>query len=90
MTNLTLFSQIIQIIPKDIFNRLVRERGTDKHCKGINSWNQFISMLFCHFGKVNSLRDISNGMRAARGNLNHLGLERAASKSSLAYLNELK
>jgi len=88
MTNLTLFSQIIQIIPRSIFNRLVRQLETDKHSKGINSWNQLISMLFCHFGKVNSLRDISNGMRAARGNLNHLGLERAASKSSLAYLNE--
>ena len=35
-----------------------------------------------------SLREISNGLRSATGNLNHLGIHTAPSKSNLAYQNE--
>ena len=41
-------------------------------------------MLFCHFAKSTSVRDISNGLRSATGNLNHLGIKTAPSKSLLA------
>jgi len=36
---------------------------------------------------VTSLRDISNGLRSATGNLSHLGMTRAPCKSSLSYIN---
>jgi len=45
-------------------------------------------MLFMQLSKVDSLRDISNGLRSATGNLSHLGVERAPCKSSLSYLNK--
>ena len=45
-------------------------------------------MIFCQFANCVSLRDISNGMRSAQGNLNHLGLKSAPSKSTLSYQNE--
>jgi len=38
--------------------------------------------------KVDSLRDISNGLRSATGNLSHLGIELAPSKSTLSYINK--
>jgi hypothetical protein len=44
-------------------------------------------MLFCQFSKSQSVRDISNGLRSATGNLNHLGVEIAPSKSNLSYQN---
>lgn len=87
MINVTLFSQVLQIIPRDILKKITNQHGSDKHSKGIDTWNHLVSMLFCHFGKVNSLRDISNGMKVAGGNLNHLGVGRAACKSSLSYIN---
>lgn len=88
MTNLTLFSQIIDKLDKDGFRRLVREKDSDKHQKGYNSWNHLVSMLFCQFAKSQSVRDISNGLRSATGNLNHLGVTRAPSKSSVSYQNK--
>jgi hypothetical protein len=45
-------------------------------------------MFFAQISNSNSLREISNGLRSATGNLNHLGIERAPSKSSLSYINE--
>lgn len=88
MSNVTLFSQIIQKVDRSIFNKLVKEKQTDKGCKGFNSWTHLVSMLFCHFAKSTSVRDISNGLRSATGNLNHLGVNRAPSKSSISYQNE--
>jgi len=45
-------------------------------------------MLFCQFAKSQSVRDISNGLRSATGNLNHLGVSRAPSKSNISYQNK--
>lgn len=45
-------------------------------------------MIFCQFAGCSSLREISNGLKSATGNLNHLGISRAPSKSTLSYQNE--
>ena len=88
MANITLFSQIISKLDRSKFNKLVKVKQTDKHCKGYTSWTHLVSMLFCQFAKSQSVRDISNGLRSATGNLNHLGIDRAPSKSSISYQNK--
>jgi hypothetical protein len=88
MTNITLFSQIISKLDRAKFNKIVKHYDSDKHEKGYNSWAQLVSMLFCHFANSQSLRDISNGLRSATGNLNHLGIRKAPSKSSISYENK--
>lgn len=87
MANITLFAQVIAQLPKENIRKIIREAGTDKHCKGYNTWSQLISMMFCQFSGCDSVRDISNGLRSATGNLNHLGISRAPSKSTVAYQN---
>ena len=47
-----------------------------------------VSMLFCQFARSQSVRDISNGLRSATGNLNHLGVKKAPSKSTVSYQNK--
>ena len=76
MTNVTLFSQIISKLDRLAFNKIVRTRQTDKHNKGFNSWTHMVSMLFSQFAKSQSVRDISNGLRSATGNLNHMGIQK--------------
>lgn len=88
MSKVTLFGQIIQRLDRSIFNKIVKERQTDKYQKGFNSWSHLVSMLFSQFAKSQSLRDISNGLRSATGNLNHLGNVQAPSKSNLGYQNK--
>ena len=88
MSNLSLFSQIVSKLDRSIFSKLVSKHNTDKHQKGYNSWTHLISMLFCQFAKSQSVRDISNGLRSATGNLNHLGVNRAPSKSNISYQNK--
>ena len=88
MSKITLFGQIIQKLDRSIFKKLVKDHKTDKHQKGFDSWSHLISMLFCHFAKSESLRDISNGLRSATGNLNHLGNVHPPTKSNLGYQNK--
>lgn len=87
MANITLFSQIIKKLDRSSFNKLVKDKETDKHTKKFNSWTHLVSMLFCHFAKSQSVRDVSNGLRSATGNLNHLGIDSAPSKSAISYQN---
>jgi len=87
MANLTLFAQIISLLPKEKIRHLIKKSGADKHCKGYTTWSQFVSMVFSQFSGCDSVRDISNGLKSATGNLNHLGISRAPSKSTVAYQN---
>jgi len=88
MINITLFSQIISKLDTSKFKKLVKSHQSDKHQKGFNSWSHLVSMLFCQFAKSQSVRDISNGLRSATGNLNHLGMLTAPSKSTISYQNK--
>ena len=46
---ITLFAQVIALLPKEIIRKIIRDAGTDKHCKGYNTWIQLVSMIFCQF-----------------------------------------
>jgi hypothetical protein len=82
-----MFSQILQIIPRHSFNRLVYESRAEYGAKGFFSWDQLVAMLFCQFAQAKSLREISDGLAVTCGKLNHLGLSTAPAKSTLAYAN---
>jgi hypothetical protein len=83
----SLFSQILQIIPRTSFLRLVYECGAERHAKGFSSWDQYVAMLFCQLAQTKSLREISDGLAVTCGKLSHLGLRAAPAKSTLAYAN---
>lgn len=85
---ISLFAQLLQLIDRNAFDKIVDKHNTDKHSKGFNTWSHFVSMLFMQLSGVSSLRDISNGLRSATGNLNHLGVNQAPSKSTISYQNK--
>jgi hypothetical protein len=86
-SSLSLFAQILQVIPRGAFARIVRQTGADRHSKGFTSWDQCAAMLFCQFAQSKSLREISDGLAITCGKLSHLGLRSAPAKSTLAYAN---
>jgi hypothetical protein len=81
-----MFSQILKLIPRTDFQRLVKETNAEHATKGLSSWSQFVSMLFCQLGRAHSLREIEGGLKSCEGKLAHLGIE-APARSSLAYAN---
>lgn len=83
----SMFSQILPLIDRAEFDRLVRLTGAQKGAKGFTCWDQFVSMMFCQFGRAHSLREICGGLASCTGKLSHLGMKAAPNKSSLAYAN---
>jgi len=82
----SMFSQILKLIPRTDFERMVKETGAEYRAKGLSSWSQFVAMLFCQLGRAHSLREIEGGLKSCEGKLAHLGIE-APARSSLSYAN---
>ena len=82
----SMFSQILKLIPRTDFERIVRQTGAEYRSKGLSSWSQFVGMLFCQLGRAHSLREIEGGLKSCEGKLAHLGIE-APARSSLSYAN---
>lgn len=87
-TKVTLLSQLLQIVDRNIVNSLISNHEANKHSKGIGSWSHLVSMIFLQLSGFSSLRDVTNGLRSATGDLIHLGINRPPSRSSLSYLNQ--
>ena len=83
----SLFSQILQIMPRSSFLQLVYDSKAERHAKGFSSWDQYVAMLFCQLAQAKSLREISDGLAVTCGKLSHLGLRNAPAKSTLSYAN---
>jgi len=83
----SLFSQVLQHIPRPEFAALVKEHRAERAAKGFSCWTQFVAMLFCQLARADSLREICNGLRCCLGKLFHLGVRVAPNKSTLSYAN---
>lgn len=82
----SMFSQILKLIPRTDFQRIVKQTGAEYGSKGLASWSQFVAMLFCQLGRAHSLREIEGGLKSCGGKLVHLGIA-APARSSLSYAN---
>lgn len=84
----SLFSQLLEQIPRTEFAALAKKHNGERHARGFTCWTQFVSMLFCQLGRVDSLRKICNGLACCLGKLVHLGVKDAPNKSTLSYANQ--
>jgi hypothetical protein len=83
----SLFSQLLQHIPRLEFTRLVKEHQAERASKGFTCWTQLVAMLFCQLARADSLREICNGLKCCLGKLVHLGIGKSPNKSTLSYAN---
>jgi len=83
----SLFSQLLQQVPRSEFAALVNKHQAERNAKGFTCWTQFTAMLFCQLAHADSLREICNGLACCLGKLIHLGIQHGPSKSNLSYAN---
>lgn len=83
----SMFSQILPLIPRAEFDRLIRKHEASKGLKGFSNWDQLVSLLFCQLGRAHSLREVHGGMASCAGKLLHLGVKKAPKVSTLSYAN---
>ena len=83
----SLFSQLLSLVDRHRFERLVREHKAERGAKGFSCWSQFVAMMFCQLAQAKSLREIIDGLACCEGKLRHLGLEASPKRSTLSYAN---
>jgi hypothetical protein len=84
----TIFSQIIDFLPKKKFRQCVNRYGGNYRVRSFTCFDQFLCMAFAQLTYRESLRDIECCLRAMRGKLYHMGIRGKVSRSTLAYANE--
>jgi len=77
-----IFKQIIDFLPKDKFDLLVKKHQADKYYKSFSSWKQLITMLFGIFSRCDSMGEICDGMKTLQGKLSYFGLDSSPAKST--------
>ncbi|MDR0715107.1 MAG: IS4 family transposase, partial [Bacteroidales bacterium] len=76
------FKQMIEMLPKETFELLVRKKGSDRYYKSFSSWDELVTLLFGIFSRCDSMGEVCDGMRVLGGKLNYLGMDCAPAKST--------
>ena len=82
----TIFSQLLNMLPRSRFERRVEERHLHRYIKHFTAWNQLLVNLYAQASGKKSLRDIEIGLRLQYSSWYHFGLTNVA-RSTLAYAN---
>lgn len=77
-----IFKQMLEFIPRNKFDLLVKKHNSDRYYKTFDSWTQLVTMLFGAFSRCDSMAEICDGMQGLGGKLNHLGMDRSPAKST--------
>lgn len=81
------FSQLINLIPKEIVSRCIEKTGTDYYYKKFNTWHHLVTMLFSCYGHCHSLREVISGMRALGGRVQTSSINYFPARSTFAEAN---
>lgn len=87
-TGQPIFTQLLRIIPRELFHRLVKKYNSDYYVKKFTSYDQLVSMLFAVFQQCTGIRELVTGMQAWYSKLAHLGLSDYPRRSTLSDANK--
>lgn len=82
------FSQLMQLLSKDVFRKCVDKHGGDYRVRKFSCWDQFLCMAFAQLTYRDSLRDIEACLRAVPKKMYRLGFRGRISRSTLADAND--
>lgn len=74
----TIFNQLLEIIPRNDFNKSVGQHNWDKYIKNFSCWQQLITILYSQATSKDSLRDIELWLKAHNNKWYHLWLTSSA------------
>ncbi len=86
----TVFSQLIEFLPHQEFQKCVARYGGDRYLKTLSCWDQYLAMAFAQLTYRESLRDIEACLRSVSGKLYHMGFRGKVARSTLADANEAR
>ena len=89
-TGLTVFAQLMELIPSYQFQICVDRYHGNRYVKDFSCWDQFLCLAFAQLTERSSLRDIETCLRAQQSKLYHMGFRGRVSRTTLADANEIR
>lgn len=86
----TIFSQIMDYAPKNIFDQLVSEYKGNYRFRTFSCWDQLLCLAFAQLTFRESLRDIETCLRSNSEKLYHMGIKGNISRTNLSRANETR
>lgn len=86
----TVFSQIMDYAPKNIFDQLVTEHKGNYRHRTFSCWDQLLCLSFAQLTFRESLRDIETCLRSNSEKLYHMGIKGNISRTNLSRSNEIR
>ena len=86
----TLFSQVMDFVPRHEFHRCVKRYRGNYKIKSFSCWDQYLCMAFAQLTYRESLRDIETCLRAVKNKLYHAGLRGGVARNTLANANNVR
>jgi hypothetical protein len=83
----TVFSQLLDFLPKKHFDKCVRRYHGNHRIKTFSCFDQYLCMAFAQITYRQSLRDIEACLRAMQPKLYHCGIRGKVSRNTLANAN---
>jgi Transposase DDE domain/Domain of unknown function (DUF4372) len=86
-TGQPVLSQILELIPNSLIDRLSVKHRANHYCKTFMAKDHLVSMIYACFFQCTSLRELITGLQANSLRLEHLGLRHTPRRSTLADAN---
>lgn len=83
-----IFSQLVDVLPRRTFDKLVVKYDGNKYVKHFTCWNHMLCMVFGQLTNRDSLRDLSVVIDAHSKKSYHLGFGKKVTRSNLAKANK--
>lgn len=84
----SVFGQLISLIDDSLITWAIKRYKADYYIKKFTTKDQLICMLFCVFGKCNSLREVCGAMLGLKGKTKHFELRYLPKRSTLSDANK--
>lgn len=79
-----IFSQLLKYIDRQDIKQIATSCGSDRYYKTFKTWDHLVAMLYATLTNCKTLRELSTGLLACEGRLNHIGLAQAPKRSTIS------
>jgi transposase len=86
-TGRIIFSQLMDVIPKYEFRKIVAQHKGDYRAQKFTCWDQLLCMCFAQLTFRDSLRDLTSTLNALGSRRYHMGIRTNVPLSTLSYAN---
>jgi len=83
-TNKPVIRQILDLVPRWIFDNCTNTYNTDKGCSKYKTYDQFVALTYGQLYKCHTLSDISTGIGVSETFISDLGLKQSPARSTMS------